>query len=652
MKAKSDVQAAQQQLDAAQKLLESRRNLYQEGALARSLVDEANVAYAQAKAQLETAKEHLQALESVGNEEQIQRPGRRWKPPGRNTSRPRRRWRIPKSAAPSAGSSPTARSIPATWPAPAQPLATVVDISTVVARANVPQVEAQAVKVGDAATIKLPNGSFEMPGKVTVVSPATDPSSTTVQVWVQADNPHEQLKPGASVRAEIVAATIAGATVVPSSAILPGEEGGTAVMTVSADNTAHRNPVTLGAREGDKVQIVSGVAPGEPRHHDRRAGPGRQGQSADRAGGRKGRGGEGRGRQGRGQEMSETVTPPPVAEPVPSHWTERHGKPVIFVILTLVAVGIYLALTIPVAVFPETNFPRIVVGVDNGVMPIDQMLVTVTRPIEEAVNTVQGLDHLWSITSRGSAEVDLFFSWKVDMYRTLELVNAALARVQPTLPPTAKIVANRLTFAAFPIMGYSLTSDTVPQTRIWEMATYDLKPRLNRMPGVSTVVVQGGQEPEFEIRPDPAKLVQTGVTIPNILDAIGRSNLIDSPGLIEMRHELFLSLVSGQTRTPEEISNIVDQDHAGGGSAARGRRGLGGAFGDAGVHGGDRQWQARGADEYLPPDGQQYRHGGQCRPRRDRANPQDPAAGHRPAAVLRPVRNRHTSPSTACAMRF
>ncbi len=255
--------------------------------------------------------------------------------------------------------------------------------------------------------------------------------------------------------------------------------------------------------------------------------------------------------------MSEAVTPPPVAEPVPSHWTERHGKPVIFVILTLVAVGIYLALTIPVAVFPETNFPRIVVGIDNGVMPIDQMLVTITRPIEEAVNSVQGLDHLWSITSRGSAEVDLFFSWKMDMYRTLELVNAALARVQPTLPPTAKIVANRLTFAAFPIMGYSLTSDTVPQTRIWEMATYDLKPRLNRMPGVSTVVVQGGQVPEFEIKPDPTKLVQTGVTIPNILDSIGRSNLIDSPGLIEMRHELFLSLVSGQTRTPQEISNIV-----------------------------------------------------------------------------------------------
>ena len=99
---------------------------------------------------------------------------------------------------------------------------------------------------------------------------------------------------------------------------------------------------------------------------------------------------------------------------------------------------------------------------DNGVAPIDQMLVTVTRPIEEALNSVQGLDHLWSITSRGTVEIDLFFTWNVDMYRTLELVNAALARVQPTLPPAAKLTANRLTFAAFPIMGYSLTSDMFP----------------------------------------------------------------------------------------------------------------------------------------------------------------------------------------------
>ena len=243
--------------------------------------------------------------------------------------------------------------------------------------------------------------------------------------------------------------------------------------------------------------------------------------------------------------------------PRDEHWTARHGKPIIFVILTLVAVGAYLATTIPVAVFPEVDFPRILVGVDNGVAPIDQMQVTITRPLEEAVNSVQGLETVRSTTSRGTAEIDLFFSWNVDMFQTLARVNAAIARVLPELPATAKVTAERLTFAAFPILGYSLTSDTVPQTRLWELATYELKPRLNRMNGVSTIVIQGGQIPEFEVRLDPAKLLQTQLNVPMILDAIGRSNLIDSPGLFEDKHQLVLSLVSGQARSLDEISNIV-----------------------------------------------------------------------------------------------
>ncbi len=145
------------------------------------------------------------------------------------------------------------------------------------------------------------------------------------------------------------------------------------------------------------------------------------------------------------------------------HWTARFSKPVIFVILTLVAMGAYLAFTIPVSVFPSTDFPRIVVGIDNGVAPIDQMQVMVTRPIEEALNSVPGLDSVKSTTSRGSAEVNLFFNWGVDMFQTLQYVNAAVARAQASLPSTAKLTANRLTFAAFlhrrlqPDVGYDST---------------------------------------------------------------------------------------------------------------------------------------------------------------------------------------------------
>ena len=239
------------------------------------------------------------------------------------------------------------------------------------------------------------------------------------------------------------------------------------------------------------------------------------------------------------------------------HWVARHSRPVIFLILTLTLLGGYLVFTIPVSVFPSTNFPRVLIGVDNGVMPIDQMMVTVTRPIEEAVNSVPGLLTVRSVTSRGSAEVDLFFRWDVDMFETLQYVNTALSRVQPELPATARVEAHRMTFASFPIIGYSLTSSTVPQTRLWEMATYEMKPRLNRLDGVSTVVIQGGQEPEFHITPDASKLLAANVTVSDILEAVRRTNLVDSPGLLERNHQLFLGLVNGQVRTPGEIANSV-----------------------------------------------------------------------------------------------
>jgi len=246
-----------------------------------------------------------------------------------------------------------------------------------------------------------------------------------------------------------------------------------------------------------------------------------------------------------------------VSQPQPSYWFAHYSKPVIFLILTVALLGAYLAFTIPVSVFPETNFPRILIAVDNGVMPIDQMMVTITRPLEEAVNSVPGLQDVRSITSRGSAEIDLFFNWNVDMFQTLQYVNAALSRVQPELPSTATVIAHRMTFASFPIIGYSLTSDTVPQTQLWEMATYEIKPRLNRLDGVSTVLVQGGQEPEFHITPDPAKLLTASITVTDILDTMRRTNLIYSPGLFERNHQLVLGLISGQVRTPEQIANTV-----------------------------------------------------------------------------------------------
>jgi len=238
-------------------------------------------------------------------------------------------------------------------------------------------------------------------------------------------------------------------------------------------------------------------------------------------------------------------------------WLAHSTRTIFFFAAILTVAGIYFAFQVPISVFPQTNFPRVVIGVDNGVMPVEQMQVTITKPIEDAVNSVPGLQTVRSTTSRGSAEISLFFDWNQDMFHSLQLVDAALGKVEQTLPATARVTTNRLTFATFPILGYSLTSDTVPQTKLWEIATYDLKPPLNRVAGVSTVTIQGGKVPEFHVVPNLALLQGAGVTIPDLVNAIQASNIVDSPGLYEANHQLILGLVGAQVHDSEQLRQLV-----------------------------------------------------------------------------------------------
>jgi CzcA family heavy metal efflux pump len=238
-------------------------------------------------------------------------------------------------------------------------------------------------------------------------------------------------------------------------------------------------------------------------------------------------------------------------------WLARSTRTIFFFAALLTLAGIYLSFQVPISVFPDANFPRVVIGVDNGVMPVEQMEVTITRPIEDAVNSVPGLETVRSTTSRGSAEVSLFFDWNVDMVTELQLVDAAISMVRHSLPPTVNITTRRLTFASFPILGYSLTSDTVPLTALWEIATYDLKPPLNRVAGVSTVIVQGGQVPEFHVVPNLALMQAADVTIPDLVSAIEASNIIESPGLYVANHQLVLGLVGAQAHNASDIRQLV-----------------------------------------------------------------------------------------------
>jgi CzcA family heavy metal efflux pump len=233
-------------------------------------------------------------------------------------------------------------------------------------------------------------------------------------------------------------------------------------------------------------------------------------------------------------------------------------RAVLVVIALLCAAGLYAAWRLPSAIFPQTDFPRIVITVDNGVVPAQQTLVSVTRPIEEAMNGIPGITRIRSVTARGSCEVNLFFDWSVDIKQSLQLVQARLSQLTAQLPPPAEIRrVDRLTFAVFPVAGYSLTSETRDPGSLRDVANLVVRPRLARLPGVAAVSVAGGQVREYQAVIDPRRLAARGVSIQQVVDAVKNSNIIASPGLIEENHQLELALVSGQALTFDELNSIV-----------------------------------------------------------------------------------------------
>src|SRR5215475_6380644 len=232
----------------------------------------------------------------------------------------------------------------------------------------------------------------------------------------------------------------------------------------------------------------------------------------------------------------------------------RQSRAIVVIVALLCAAGLYSAWQLPTAVFPQTDFPRIVIIVDNGEAPASQTLVSVTRPIEEAMNGIPGIARIKSKTARGSSEISLYFEWGVNIIQVLQLVQARLSQLSSTLPPTATIRnVERLTFAVFPVAGYSLTSDKRDQATLRDIATYIIRPQLARLPGVAIVGVAGGKSREFHVTIDADRLTAHNVSAQQVSDAVRASNIIISPGLIEENHQLELALVSGQAQKPEEL---------------------------------------------------------------------------------------------------
>ena len=260
VKAQTDVESDQEQYDAAKRVLDSRQVLLKEGALSRKLVEDAGVQYAQAKAQLDTAKEHLRTLQTAGKQAQIDQAKAQVTAAQGQLRSAETQVTYSEVRSPEAGMVADRPLYPGDIAQAGTPLLVVMDVSSVVARINVPTPDARGIKAGQDATINIADTGEDIPAKVRVVSVATDPNSSTVQVWVEAPNPERKFKVGEAVHVTIVTETIKNAMLIPVAAVLPGETGGTAVLVIDSDQVAHRRAVQLGVKQGDKVQVLSGVA--------------------------------------------------------------------------------------------------------------------------------------------------------------------------------------------------------------------------------------------------------------------------------------------------------------------------------------------------------------------------------------------------------
>ena len=262
-KAEADAQTAQQSLDAQEKIFESRQQLFEQGALPRKELDQSRVDITQARNQYAIAKKHLDALLAIGKQQELKAAAGQLESAKGKYLGAEAQLSYSEIRSPINGVITDRPLYPGEMAAAGTPLLTVMDISSVIAKAHIPQNDAAALKIGDQGTMTVPGIEKPIEGKVTVVSPALDPNSTTVEVWFEAKNPKHELKPGTSVQLSLTAQTVKDALVVPTNSVLTAADGSTTVMIAGADGLAHQQAVKLGIRNGDDVQIVEGVKEGD-----------------------------------------------------------------------------------------------------------------------------------------------------------------------------------------------------------------------------------------------------------------------------------------------------------------------------------------------------------------------------------------------------
>lgn len=234
-----------------------------------------------------------------------------------------------------------------------------------------------------------------------------------------------------------------------------------------------------------------------------------------------------------------------------------HRRSILFLVLIMAAVGAIIAFRLPVALFPNVQFPRVVITLDAGDRDAEHMELQVTRPVEEAVRAVPGVNSVRATSSRGGAEIFADFGWGADMVSALLQVESAVTRVLPKLPAGTTFEVERRDPTVFPVLAYSLTSSEKSLVQLHDLASYQLVPLLSGVDGVSRVQVQGGNLEEIQVTADPGRLGGYDLTLDDLVRALSAANVLTAVGRLEDHYKLYLAMSDTRFTSLEEIRKTV-----------------------------------------------------------------------------------------------
>jgi len=240
-----------------------------------------------------------------------------------------------------------------------------------------------------------------------------------------------------------------------------------------------------------------------------------------------------------------------------THWGAIHRRSILLLFLFLALAGSMAAFKLPVSMFPNINFPRIQVSVDAGDRPADQMVIAVTRKIEEAVRPIPGVQHLRSESTRGTADISINFDWGQNMGSALLQVESAINQALPNLPAGVTFTVRRMDPTVFPVSAYSLTSKQLSQVQLRDIGQQQLVPLLSSIKGVAKVRIMGGDQAEFRVNVSPAKLEAYGLTFNEVTQALNAANVLKAVGRIQQHYKLYLGLSDTRLHSLQDLKNTI-----------------------------------------------------------------------------------------------